>query len=84
MAGVAFFTFHVWYLTKGRFDYGYNMKVNVAVGKYCVTKHIILFHYPHLDIMFRDKNVKIHSGYEHGLILKNFVPRTLLPRVQEI
>lgn len=32
MVGATFFTFHVWYLSKGRFDYGYNMKVNVAVG----------------------------------------------------
>nr|XP_053632075.1 post-GPI attachment to proteins factor 3-like isoform X2 [Cherax quadricarinatus] len=30
--GVLFFTYHVWYLTKGRFDYGYNMVVNVTVG----------------------------------------------------
>lgn len=30
--GVFFFTYHVWYLSKGRFDYGYNMKVNLIVG----------------------------------------------------
>ncbi|XP_068211283.1 post-GPI attachment to proteins factor 3 [Palaemon carinicauda] len=27
-----FFTYHVWYLTRQKFDYGYNMKVNVLVG----------------------------------------------------
>ncbi|XP_064092342.1 post-GPI attachment to proteins factor 3-like isoform X2 [Macrobrachium nipponense] len=27
-----FFTYHVWYLTRKKFDYGYNMKVNVFVG----------------------------------------------------
>ncbi|KAK3860787.1 hypothetical protein Pcinc_033179 [Petrolisthes cinctipes] len=32
MGGITFFIFHVWYLTKARFDYGYNMKVNVCVG----------------------------------------------------
>ncbi|KAG0710745.1 Post-GPI attachment to proteins factor 3 [Chionoecetes opilio] len=32
IAGLLFFTYHVWYLSKGRFDYGYNMKVNVLVG----------------------------------------------------
>lgn len=69
MAGVAFFTFHVWYLTKGRFDYGYNMKVNVAVGKYFRATDIILIHSPHLDLMFLDKNVQIDSRYKHGLIL---------------
>ncbi|XP_047478813.1 post-GPI attachment to proteins factor 3-like [Penaeus chinensis] len=29
---ILFFTYHVWYLTRGRFDYGYNMKVNILVG----------------------------------------------------
>lgn len=32
VVGVAFFSYHIWYLTKGRFDYGYNMMVNVFVG----------------------------------------------------
>lgn len=32
ISGVLFFFYHVWYLSKGRFDYGYNMKVNVIVG----------------------------------------------------
>jgi len=29
---VAYFTYHVWYLTAQKFDYGYNMRANVAVG----------------------------------------------------
>lgn len=53
-SGVLFFLYHVWYLSKGRFDYGYNMKVNVIVGKdffslsytanmneYCHVPHLI-------------------------------------------
>ena len=32
-AAVAFFGYHIWYLTHRRFDYGYNMKVNITVGK---------------------------------------------------
>lgn len=31
---ILFFTYHVWYLTRGRFDYGYNMKVNILVGEW--------------------------------------------------
>ncbi|MCL4152882.1 UNVERIFIED_CONTAM: hypothetical protein GTU68_006431 [Idotea baltica] len=29
---VLFFLYHVWYLSTRRFDYGYNMKVNVTIG----------------------------------------------------
>jgi len=32
---VAFYTYHVYYLAFVTFDYGYNMKANVAVGVYC-------------------------------------------------
>ncbi|KAF2353719.1 Per1-like, partial [Trinorchestia longiramus] len=32
-ACVAMFAYHIWYLTHKRFDYGYNMKVNVTIGE---------------------------------------------------
>lgn len=31
-ACIAMFAYHVWYLTHKRFDYGYNMKVNITIG----------------------------------------------------
>ena len=31
---LSFFTYHVHYLAFVRFDYGYNMKANVTVGRY--------------------------------------------------
>ena len=33
---LSFFTYHVHYLAFVRFDYGYNMKANVTVGKLVV------------------------------------------------
>ena len=39
------YVYHTYYLAMIKFDYGYNMKVNIAVGKIIVIECYFIFHF---------------------------------------